>query len=407
MTHKTPTKLGFPSINSSNDIVLTKSFVDRSHMIRKTRGGSLCVETNPSLRPIKPYRMGSLHAIMTSPGTGTKMVEDVFADKVITVKVSSNYGNKARICCSSMMLLDSSRIPILNQRVTSVPQMPQTSLDRLTDRVLIKDEGEAIWSSEWPPKGYSDITFFFTVPHSVHPRFLRVWNQKGSGDSSIKDVTVISEWKSCFSGVVPIGFGIDIQFNTKNQVEPSKSIPSMQDILPSQTSSSMITDRFGNAPLITTNTISFEIVSNWGDETNIGVHYIDIINENNMYISIEDIDHFRCDNCIMRTDVKNLVKTSRYSSEANNMFIAETRWHSAPLIVFSMKKCMKIAGIRIGNFDATNRNHDIGIKNIKIYANENRLIWVGRIPKGEIAEEDGTPKGYCIWFCDFPSIRMH
>ena len=325
---------------------------------------------------------------------------------MVTVKILSNWGDPKEVRCSSILILDESRMPINVLQISSVPIQPILILNKLIDRVLVKTNSENIWSSTWPCQEYDDISLIFWIPFSTRPKFLRIWNPNDFSKTSVKEISVLIGSKVCFTGEIPEGFGIDVLLSQNIEIQAQSSIAILSELFPQFAPEKGYFDKYGSYPLLKSKYITIEILSNWGDENYYGLNGIKIYNEDFKLINLDRIKEIVFDNTLSYSDPKLLIKDNFDSLDFSDMFIGEGRWSSGhPKIIIKFTQTTRISQISFLNFNAMNRSLKIGLKDIKIYFST-KLIWAGRINIGQTKSYSLSNLDYKIWLIDDPEFKI-
>lgn len=353
------------------------------------------------MKPI-PVSNSTTSVLASSPSLST------FQGKVYTVKIMSNWGNGPRVQLSSMALLDDTRKPLPIASISSIPSLKNPrELEKLVDRNLVKTNNEEVWAADFPPENFDSISIILMVEPIYQPHFLRVWNSHFNTESSVREILVTEGTNEVYKGEVPQGFGFDAPLAQPERhigIAASNSSAILAELFPHLAPEPGVVDLYGNYPRLRTKKITIEIVSTRSSEEYVALNGIDLFDYNLNIVRWRDVDDIIISNCSNFTDPARLFRVNKESVDANEMFMAETKWRASPTIEIKLSKPINLARVKIWNFNASTRSLKFGVNRIKIYAND-RLIWNGVVQMGTGRVAAIGYNTTVVWLTDLPNIR--
>lgn len=330
--------------------------------------------------------------------------------KILTIKIEENYGNPDHFVLSALILLDKQRNPMPPLKITSIPKIKGANYETLTNKILVKEKSDVFIAPMKPEDCDKDdtVNIVFYIPPDVTPMYLRVWNPKFDAEANVKKISVYEGITHIYTGEIPQGFGNDISLKPPVPVAASLSKNVLFDLFPTLCPEPGLKDKYGSYPLASVKLIKIEILSTWSDleNENVGLNGIDILTQNNNLLEQREIQSVKIDGCKSFINIDKLFRIDKKSTDWNDMFNAEVRsWESLkPSIEIVLTKQTRLTGLRIWNFNASNRCIRNGIKNIKISLN-NSVVFLGKVPLAPGTKKNDE-KVFHIWFNDLPDHRQ-
>lgn len=330
--------------------------------------------------------------------------------QIYTVKILDNHGDPENLLISSIILLDDKRIPIEIQKITSVPIIEKSELDKLIDRMLVKHPSDEFHIKFKPGENFTPVSIIFYVSSETQPKFIRIWNTRNIPEASARHIIITNGKYICYDGEIPKGFGNDISLQPKDisKVRCSNSLEILHDLFPELAAKARIFDRYGGIYIAETKSMRIEVMNTWAGtkEENIGLNGIDIYDHDYRIIEWDDIEDVRMEGCKNFIGIQNLFRADKVSVDYSEMFMAEVRnWFiNKPVINIIFKVPTRISRVNIWNFNAEKRSLKFGFKNINIRY-DGKLIFTGKINMGTGLARNARYNICSLWFTDIPLYR--
>ena len=336
---------------------------------------------------------------------------------IYMVVVKENWGDPSTISCSYMNFLSKERSPLQPLKILTNPPLKDTSASLLLGD-LVKDENK-IFKTKWPLEDDSILSIIYFYPPTAKPYFLRLFNPKTNQETSIKYIEVYQGAKDIYHGEIEKSYWRDIALNVlpTKAITPSFSTNGITSLLPLLANKPAPKDKFGILPIPLVTKITIEILSNYGNESQLGLNYVSFFSDIDVPVPASDIENIEIDNVKSFRNLDYLIKMKNRSYDDEVMFMCFVDWNIIkkekdiggqphyPKITFTFKRRLRITSVDIINFTGVLKGLDCGAKNIKITAKKIPL-WVGMIPKGNLPQSDYNtiPKAKVISLIDKCSV---
>jgi len=324
--------------------------------------------------------------------------------KVVKITLKSNWGHPSKLSLGSVVFFGSNyrHIPIMYcSTIPSFEEYPSLSL--IFNENLIKGETTECWAIPWDSTN-PGVSIVAIIPKEEDIQFIRIWNSTHEEESCTKSIEIKDSAGRVYSGDIPLGFGIDVTLMEEIETPNSQSI--LTELFPSLTNNTNLTDNYGSVPILSTNCIKLEILSNYSKDPNVGLNAIRLFDIENKPIEWSDIEKFALRNATGNDNEKNLFVDEEKAVRDNKkrMFLLKTDWIELPSIEIYFKEPRKIAKIEIWNLNAMDFNLKHGIKRLKVFQN-NKLAWVGNLKRGNGQKQQIEDTITTIFFSDLPVFR--
>ena len=348
----------------------------------------------PSWRSISGY--GSFRSAASSePNTARE-------GRVFTIVLESNWGSPDTLTLAAVSFLNIERHQIPTLSVTSFPELPETAhVDCLMNPTLVKT---SIFTARWPPENGSTISLVFVVDQKEPVSYVRMFNASESGAAGVRNVTIRCGSEIVFQGEIPKSFGTDAKLAPTDHIECEESHAVLQELFPRARKCIAYEDAYGSYPVEEVTTLRIELVSNYSKdccEANCGLNGIELFDYDGKTITPDDVEEVTLDNgkCVAPPII--LFREDKMTTDWEEMLLMLVSWAKKPTITIKLKAAMKLALVRIWNFNASKRTLDFCMKQIRL-RNGDKLIWSGKLGKGTGSL---SYQPHELWLTDIPQVR--
>ena len=321
---------------------------------------------------------------------------------VFTVVIESNWGSPDTVTLASVSFLNIERRQIPTLKVTSFPELPESAnVSSLMNPTLVKD---SVFTTRWPPEYGQSISIVFIVERSECPHYMRIFNPSGMGDACTKNVTVKYGADVVFQGEVPKSFGLDGKLAPIDITGREDSQTVLEELFPKMRKEPTYEDKYGSYPVEEVTTLNFEIVSNYSkecSENNCGLNGIELFDYEGKLVTMDDVEEIVVDSAKCLSHPSVLLREDKMTTDWEQMLFMSVNWTKPPTLKVTLKHQVKLAMIKIWNFNASKRTLDYCVRQLRV-RNGSKLLWSGRLPKGK-GSLSYNP--YELWLTDIPQVR--
>ncbi|OHS95525.1 hypothetical protein TRFO_38337 [Tritrichomonas foetus] len=294
--------------------------------------------------------------------------------QVIAIELNSNWGSSDILRIAQIEVYDqfNARIPIID--INSHPSMG-LNFKLLYDGWLDKDDINSVWAMDWPQEQTFTLLVFIDLSFVVSS--VRLYNSKFEPFSSVKQITIKMGTEFEIPGEVPKSFVADFKLCEETKFQKFDSFKMIRDMFPSTEKLIPFSDEYGQYPFISSNSVTFEILSS-RSTGGCGLNGIEIYDHELNPINYDrDINDLILHNCLLCNDPKLLFKENKRTDfeELMFQFIFSTEGGSFPTIKVEFKREITISKIVIWNYNSDG-NTDVGVKKMIVRVGR-RFVWGG------------------------------
>lgn len=315
----------------------------------------------------------------------------------VRIRIISNYGDPNYVTCSEIDVLDSEskHISILST-VFDPPQKVNSS--SLTNGILIKSKSEDEWVGVWNPNG---ITIELTVASLNTPTALRIWNGRDHSAKNIKEISISIGETHVNNAVIPQDFGIVIFLDVDKPDVVFAEKPKIK--IPPEYS---VADVFGEVPVMPCKEMKIEFLSGYSNTQFMGLNAMEIFLCNGKRLNLRnDVKKMTIENANIMSAPQRLFRSNRATMDMSDMFLLKTDpnpENTASLNIIFVKP-IPLALIRFWNFNSTDCEVDLSIKNIRISLDNIQVFW-GRIKRSNGMITKMEQYVHDVWLTDVPVV---
>ena len=323
--------------------------------------------------------------------------------KIIKIILKSNWGNQDIISLGSISIFSESNkhIPILF--CSTLPFCEKSNnLSILFNQQLVKSNSNNVWYHPW---NNNEVCLNILIPNNEKINFIRIWNNTNIGDSCTKEIDIKDSDGKTFLGEIPLGFGIDAYLTYP--INNNSHFPNINSIFSNLELNKKVSDSYGFYPLIYTERIKFEFLSNFIGNDTFGINAIHIYDSENKLIPSSLIKEINLFNAHTKDNYQHLFEdeeTVKRTSKTSQ-YIFKHEDNQFPILEIIFKEKIQIIKILFWNLNSRNFNLKFGIKKLKLYNND-KFIWIGNLKPGNGRKRKILETITTIWFSDLPNFRI-
>lgn len=206
-------------------------------------------------------------------------------------------------------------------------------------------------------------------------------------------------------GEIACGYGEDVPLNDRQSQQTTFGHKVLRELFPEAEASRRQCDDYGDYPMNKVYEVKIEVMSNYGNQTSIGLNAIELFDENDEVVDVEQIKNVRLESCLRGSRVMSLFRDNKRSILADEQWLATAKWDKRPAVVITLEQPMWITRVAVYNLNTTDETRSAGLQNIRMLVN-GELAWVGRLQQGTGHIEDINDRAVDIWITDLPHTRQ-
>ena len=337
------------------------------------------------------FSMGKIPKIDVKEDNPLKPNTNTEDARIYTVTIKSNYGDPNFISIGSVWFLDSTKHIIRPIKVRSLHKSP-VDIQSLSNIFLTKNNIDEAWHVDINEMDEQGIEIYFMFSEDSEPYYVRIWNGQNVNEASTKEIVIKDDFDQiCFSGSIPMNFGIDAQLRTmeKLNIPKSNSIAQINELFNIKEDKQSeyredIKDMYGYLPYNPSRNITLNILKNFGNEDIVTLFAIDIFDENYNKITPDNIKDVSIRSAVNFTSVSSIFRKNKFDYTPGSELFTISKIKKVegdeedinPSITISLKKPMFISAIDIWN--DPNDTKEAGVSKASLVIDDN-TVWVGRI----------------------------